>query len=245
VTRADAGAGADVPHPARPWREYLSERDYAVESTWVDFGPPDRLRSSDAGGRPAVVAIDLQDHLFGEDAPILDAIEGYRTAMGGHAWRALDDVRPLLASARSNGVPVVYTRVIPGEASGLGPEDFGIVDEVAPADGETIIDKAYSSAFYGTDLTTRLVGQGADTVVLLGCSTGGCVRATAVDAWQRGFDVVIPAECTFDRVQAVRALTLLDVESRYGRVVTRDAVERYFERLDSDAASGDRTEVGE
>lgn len=224
-----------VPDPdasaARPWEAYLTDRDRAVLSARDAPGPPGTLRPEDAGRRPAVLAIDLQDHLFGPDAPITEAVETYRTAMGEYAWDAVGDVRSVLASARDADRPVVYTRVIPGAASGLGPSDVGIVDELAPADGEAVIDKAYSSAFYGTDLLPRLVGRGIDTLVIVGCSTGGCVRATAVDGWQLGFDVVVPAECTFDRVQAVRALSLLDVESRYGRVVTREAVESYFEDL--------------
>lgn len=236
---ADDSATASV----QPWREYLTERDLVMTSKEFDIGPPGQLLPSDVGTRPVVLAIDLQKHLFGDDVPILEAIEGYRTAMGEHAYRALEDLQPLLASARKFGIPVIYTRVIPGPASGLGPADTHIVDELAPADDETVIDKTYSSAFYGTDLTARLIRQGIDTVVLVGCSTGGCVRATAVDAWQHGFDVVIPAACTFDRVQAVRALTLLDIEAGYGRVVTRGAVERYFEDLERDGTSEDEAET--
>lgn len=216
----------------QPWLDYLSDRDLEVLTRTGDGELAAELRPDYLGTRPVVLAIDLQAHLFGEDVPILESVEGYRTSMGAYAWGVLDDLQSLLGSARDAAVPVIYTRVVPGPASGLGPDDIEIVDAVAPEPGEPVLDKSYSSAFYGTDLLSRLVRAGVDTVVIIGCSTGGCVRATAVDAAQLGFDVVVPVECTFDRVQAVRAMTLFDLERRHGRVVPRRAVETYFESLE-------------
>lgn len=214
------------------WQPYLSERDDAVldavpAGSDVVGTPPRR----EPGAAPVVLAIDLQRHLVGEDVPILDSVGRYRTSMGEYAHRALEQVEPFLESARAAGVPVVYTRVIPGPESGLAGDDVEIVDRLAPREDEVVIDKSYSSSFYGTDLLTRLVRGGVDTVVVLGCSTGGCVRATAVDAYQHGFSVLVPSECTFDRVQAVRAMTLFEIDRYYGSVLPRSAIEGYFETL--------------
>jgi nicotinamidase-related amidase len=180
------------------------------------------------GDHPVVLAIDLQRHLFGDDVPIEQSIEGYRTSMGAVAYRALEHIEPLLAVAHDAGVPVVYTRVVPGATSELGPDDISLLDGLPVHDDDLVLDKSYSSAFYGTDLAARLIRGGADTVVVLGCSASGCVRSTALDAAQFGFAVLIPRECVFDRVQASMGVTLLDIDERYGHVRDSDDVTSYL-----------------
>jgi nicotinamidase-related amidase len=207
--------------------DYLSSRDRAV----LDATVPKPLPWQDTRGpgeRPVVLAIDLQRHLFGDDVPIVESVSGYRTSMGSVAYRALASIGPLLETARESGVPVVYTRVIPGPTSGFGPEDVDIVDEVAPVEGETVLDKSYSSAFYGTDLVSRLVRTRRDTVVVLGCSASGCVRSTMLDAAQHGFRVLAPRECVFDRVQASTAITLLDASESFAEVWPTSEVQAYL-----------------
>ena len=61
------------------------------------------------------------------------------------------------------------------------------VDGLVPREGESVLVKKYASAFFGTDLSTRLRVLGVDTVVICGVSTSGCVRATSLDAMQNGF----------------------------------------------------------
>lgn len=196
----------------------LATSDRTTLAASVEKPLPGITPRRDPGERPIVLAIDLQRHLFGEDIPIEQSVAGYPTSMGAVAYRALDSIEPLLQVARDCGVPVVYTRVIPGAESGLGPDDVGIVDAAAPHEDDLVLDKSYSSAFYDTDLVSRLVRRGVDTVVVLGCSASGCVRATAIDAAQIGFAVVTPRECVFDRVQASTAVALLDIDERYGHV---------------------------
>ena len=55
-----------------------------------------------------------------------------------------------------------------------------IVDELKPTDADTVVIKQYASAFFGTSLAAMLTAQGVDTIILIGCSTSGCVRATAL-----------------------------------------------------------------
>lgn len=212
--------------------EYLSPQDRAVLASarskplpGMDV-PPRR-----PGTAPVVLAIDLQRHLFGEDVPITESVAGYRTSMGSVAHRALAFIRPLFATARASGVPIVYTRVIPGPKSGLTTDDIAIVDAVAPNEGDTVIDKSYSSAFYGTDLCSRLVRTRRDTVVVLGCSASGCVRSTMLDAAQHGFRVLAPRECVFDRVQASTAIALLDAQESFGEVWSTQEVQSYLEEV--------------
>lgn len=211
--------------------DYLSSGDRAVLEATVPKPVPGLDAQPRRGSAPAVLAIDLQRHLFGDDVDIRESVTGYRTSMGSVAYRALESIRPLLDAARESGVPVIYTRVIPGPKSGLGPEDIALVDAVAPQAGDTVLDKSYSSAFYGTDLCSRLVRARRDTVIVLGCSASGCVRSTMLDAAQHGFAVVTPRECVFDRVQASTAITLLDAAESFAEVCSTAEVRTYVEEV--------------
>jgi nicotinamidase-related amidase len=148
--------------------------------------------------------------------------------MGEIAWDAIDHIAPFLETAREADVPIMYTRVVPKSYEDPDHEDLDIVAPVAPEAGETVIDKSYASAFYGTDLLSRLVRGGHNTVVIVGNSTSGCVRATAIDAQQNGFDVLLPQECLFDRIEASHKVALLDLWMKYAEVLERADVEAYM-----------------
>jgi len=94
-----------------------------------------------------------------------------------------------------------------------------------------VVDKNYASAFYGTALLSQLVRRQADTVIVVGNTTSGCVRATAVDARQNGFGVVIPEECVFDRIQASHKIGLLDLWMKYAQVIPVQNVLDYLSQV--------------
>lgn len=102
---------------------------------------------------------------------------------------------------------------------------------VAPAAGELVIVKQYASAFFGTSLASTLVALGIDTLVIVGCSTSGCIRATAVDGVQHGFRVAVVRECVGDRHQAPHEANLFDIDSKYGDVVSLDETLEYIGSL--------------
>ncbi|MFU0436816.1 isochorismatase family protein, partial [Acinetobacter baumannii] len=66
--------------------------------------------------------------------------------------------------------------------------------------------------------------------ILTGCSTSGCVRATAVDAVQNGFRVIVPRECVGDRHSGPHEANLFDIDSKYGDVVSKQEVLDFIER---------------
>lgn len=217
----------------RIWEDLLTERDQQViEKAGYDKEGASSWESRGLGENPMVLVIDMQQLIVGDDEPILDAIEDYRTAMGEIAWDAIDHIQPFLEFARSHDVPVTYTRVVPSSYDDPEHEDLDIVDPVAPEPGETVIDKSYASAFYGTDLLSRLVTGGHDSVIIVGNSTSGCVRATAVDAKQNGFSVILPQECIFDRIEASHKIGLLDLWMKYAEVLETGAVRDYIETLE-------------
>jgi len=101
-------------------------------------------------------------------------------------------------------------------------------ERLAPEGDEGTLRKRYASAFFGTDLVSRLTAFGADTVVVTGCTTSGCVRATAIDAVQYGYVPVVPAEAVGDRDDRAHEQSLLDLEMKYAEVVDVDEAGEYL-----------------
>lgn len=144
---------------------------------------------------------------------------------------------PLYAAARQAAVPIIYTQVIyrPDGRDGAAfatkvpllrsmTKDnplTAIVDELPPGPDDTIIVKQFASAFFATNLAPMLTWMGVDTLILTGCSTSGCVRATAVDGCSHGYRVIVPEECVGDRHPAPHQANLFDINSKYGDVVSR------------------------
>jgi len=95
-------------------------------------------------------------------------------------------------------------------------------------DGDSLLIKKYASCFFGTDLLSRLVAHGADTVIIVGCTTSGCVRGTAVDAVQNGFRPIIVREAVGDRSRAAHEQSLFDLQAKYCDVVGLDETLDYL-----------------
>jgi N-formylmaleamate deformylase len=102
---------------------------------------------------------------------------------------------------------------------------------------EPLIMKKYTSSFFGTCLVPTLVSSGADTLVIVGASTSGCVRATVVDAVQFGFRVLVPSDAVADRARGPHEAALFDIDAKYGDVMTTEDVLTYL------AAAPSRTGV--
>ena len=102
---------------------------------------------------------------------------------------------------------------------------------------DLVIVKNYASAFFGTSLSATLTAQGIDTLILTGCSTSGCIRATAIDGIQNGFRVIVPRECVGDRRQEPHEANLFDIDAKYGDVVSKRETLDYLARLRSQRAA--------
>jgi nicotinamidase-related amidase len=96
-------------------------------------------------------------------------------------------------------------------------------------DGEPLLRKKYASAFFGTDLLTRLQDAAVDTLLVAGCTTSGCVRATAVDGLQNGFRVMVIREAVGDRMRAAHEQSLYDLHAKYADVVSVEEVLHYLQ----------------
>lgn len=161
---------------------------------------------------------------------------------------AVKETPELLDAARAKGVPVIHTNVRytpPDFAEGgvwisktpvlknmVEGNPFAEFDpHVVPREGEVVISKHYASAFFGTALVPTLLGMGVDTLILTGCSTSGCIRATAVDTVQNGFRPIVVRECVGDRHDEPHEANLFDIQAKYGDVLSKADVLAYFDSL--------------
>lgn len=210
----------------RVWSDLITDEERTViEKAGFDDGYEG---TRDRGTEPAVVVIDVQRDQLGPDAPVTEAIEEYPTAIGERGWRAVEEIAALLETARAHDVPVYYFWIA-RDSDDWERADAEIPDEIAPRDDEDVLEKPASSGFHGTDLRSRLEDEGVDTVIVVGSSTSGCVRATAVDAASYGYSVVVPQDCVFDRIETSTKITLLDLWMKYASVLERPEVETYIE----------------
>lgn len=218
--------------------QYGTDEDRAIYEA-SGFG-----QSVGFGVAPALLIIDVQRRTVGSRRPVLEAIENdYPTACGERAWWAIDALVPLLERVRAAGWPVLYPCVAPKEGTGLRMEaatnprlmdipDVGyeFVDEVAPRDGDAIIPKHGPSAFFGTPLLRHLIGNRIDTLLLAGCTTSGCVRATTVDAFSCNFRPIVVEDCVYDRAELSHQVGLFEMNAKYADVLPAKTV---TEKLDS------------
>ena len=231
------------------WDDVLTERDKQVFQK-AGFGQRQGL-----GERPAVLVIDVTYAFVGDrPEPILQSIERYRNSCGEEGWAAIPHIRALLDGARQAGVPVVYTRVADRRTVGdagrwegknsRATEDLDeqrrrgneIVEEIAPREGELVLAKSKPSAFFGTPLLSYLIDWKVDTLLVAGCTTSGCVRATVVDAFSYNFRVGVVAEACFDRGQTSHKISLFDMNAKYADVISIGEALEYLKNLVPQAA---------
>lgn len=242
-------AGDNGPAP-RSWRDSVNAEDRR-RSHAAGFG-----RSTGWGARSALLVIDMQYRTAGSTPrPFWEAIEEYPTSCGDSAWAAVRATVPLLDAFRRSGLSIIYPYVSPkvaGEGGRLAEKVPAIMDiaakgyefiaEVAPGPHDILVPKQHPSAFFATPLVSHLVSLKVDTLVVVGCTTSGCIRATVVDAFSYNFKVIIPEDCAYDRSDISHAVNLFDISQKYGDVVPSSEVvdrilgetDRPFENMQSE-----------
>lgn len=176
------------------------------------------------GLRPALLIVDFVN---GFDDPALFG--------GGNIHAAIEATAELLAVCRRMALPVAATRVVyaaDGSDAGVFTEKLPglaaltetatasqIVPALAPRPGEYVVRKTQPSAFFGTDLAPWLVRRGVDTLLVAGCTTSGCVRASVVDAMSWNFRPIVVRECVGDRAIEPHEANLFDMQQKYADVI--------------------------
>jgi maleamate amidohydrolase len=115
-----------------------------------------------------------------------------------------------------------------------GVDGNQIVSTIAPGPKDIVIRKQKPSGFFGTSLTSFLTLLGCDSVIVVGTTTSGCVRATVVDAFSLNYRVILAEEGCFDRSQASHAVSLCDMHAKYADVLPTAEILAYFDRLPAD-----------
>ena len=214
----------------KKWEEIFTEADRALLKK---FGRTERQAF---GKRPALIIVDVVRSFLGSKAKTtLESAEEYRTSCGEPGWKALGHIRKLLDLFREKHLPVVYTTVDPvianyswGPDKWFGPqekwdlESWEIAEEIKPLPTEPIIRKTKASAFLFTPLAAVLHNMKADSLVVVGTSTSGCVRATVVDGLSYKYNVFVVEECTFDRFELSHLVSLWDMNAKYADVISID-----------------------
>jgi maleamate amidohydrolase len=185
--------------------------------------------TSGFGQRPAVLVVDFCLGMTDPASPL-----------GSDMSDAVLATRRLLDIARHKGLPVVYTTV----EYAKGCQDGGAFLAKVPAlrifevggpwgaidprlgrrEDEPVMVKKFASGFFGTGLAALLTSQHVDTVIVTGSTTSGCVRASALDALQSGFQVIVPRECVADRAPGPHEANLFDLQAKYADVLGLDDV---------------------
>ena len=135
---------------------------------------------------------------------------------------AIPPLQAALAATRDAGIAVIHTReghlpdlsdcptakLTRGEPAlrigDPGPKgrilirgEYGhdIIDELAPADGELVIDKPGKGSFYATGLDDKLRSRGITSLIVTGVTTEVCVHTTVREANDRGYECLVLADC--------------------------------------------------
>jgi len=195
------------------------------------------------GERPALVVIDM-----------VKAFTNPQMMLGANLDKEIEATKPLLDAAHERKIPVFFSTVIYNDAdlkdAGIWAlKQKGVVTLRGDSDGvevdprldfrksDSLVVKKYASCFFGTDFLTRLMSQRVDTLIITGCTTSGCVRATAVDAVQSGLRPMVVREAVGDRSAAAHEQSLFDLNAKYADVVSLDETLQYLRTVGHNSQS--------
>ncbi|MEY2908027.1 MAG: hypothetical protein RLZZ602_550 [Pseudomonadota bacterium] len=175
------------------------------------------------GAKPALLVIDIVEGFTDPECPL-----------GSDADEVVEANCRLIDAFHLYGFPVILTTVIyhsAGQATvfraripalNLLTTDSHWVafDKRLPiTPDDFVVEKTHASGFHGTNLNEQLRALDVDSVVVTGLTTSGCVRATAVDALQYNYKVVVPIEAVGDRNIAAHRANLFDLNAKYADVL--------------------------
>ena len=224
------GAGPEV----RGTRMGTDMHEWTTE-TRTDYERKGFASRAGFGRKPALLVIDFINGFTDPD-----------TDLGGDFTSEIEVTAGLQSAFRRAGLPVAYTTVayhpdlsdgatfvkkVPALGLLIRGTAWTEVDaRLRPEPGEIVVEKQFASAFFGTDLDARLKGFGVDTLVLTGCTTSGCVRASAIDSMQHGYHTIVARNAVGDRAAGPHEANLFDIDAKYGDVIDSSEVMAWLER---------------
>jgi maleamate amidohydrolase len=247
----------------RIWDKFLTEQD--KEHLAASEG---RKKPVGFGKKTALVIVDMYRGVFGDEPePLMESIKKWPGSCGMAGWNALPYFQTLLAEARAAKIPIVHVTMMDdagvegwsvkrGMPKSTTPSDpaaaerqsrrADIVTELTPLPGEAVLKKVAPSSFWGTPLAAHLNYNDVDTVIAVGESTSGCLRATVVEGTSYRFRMIVAEECAFDRHESAHAMNLFDMNQKYADVLPLADVVEYLRSLHPDdyAAAPEKDLVG-
>lgn len=167
--------------------------------------------------------------------------------LGSDLSNVMKSILDLLPVARRQAIPIYFTTMSygsPAEAGEVvcaklphtvemlrGSPRVQLAPELSRRPSEPLIEKPRASAFFATNLLSMLIDARVDTVIVTGCSTSGCIRATCESAHDNNFRVLVPAEAVGDRSASAHEANLFDIDARYGDVVSLQHVTDHLLQL--------------
>ena len=186
------------------------------------------------GDRPGIVVVDFQTAFTDPQCPL-----------GGAALidRGVENTARVLDVARRYGVPVAtcYTAYtserdmphwkvqMPLELFRHGQPGTELEPRIYDADYDVVVCKTGASIFFQTPVINFFTKERVDTVIVTGCNTSGCIRASVIDSFQYGFRTCVPEDCVGDYDEGPHNDNLRDVGRRYADISSADAVIAYLE----------------
>lgn len=161
------------------------------------FTDPSEPLGSDYDSEVAVTA-DLIERMRTAGLPVFFSRNAFQGGRGAGAWRRKFPAVGLLVD---------------------GERATEIDARVAPTEQDYVYTKEYPSFFFATPLASDLTHERVDSLIVTGCTTSGCVRATVVDAVQHGYPTTVVQDAVADRDEAPHRANLFDMGAKYAEVV--------------------------
>ena len=180
-------------------------------------------RNIGLGRKPGLIVVDMSLGFTQPESPL-----------GGHFDSVVEATATLVEVCRARDFPIVYTTVVydrDEDASVFrarlpslnilkrGSAWVDIDPRVKPLTSDMLAEKHYPSAFVGTQVDRHLRAQGADSAIVVGLTTSGCVRATTVDALSHNYPTVVVKEAVGDRNLKAHDANLHDLHAKYADVM--------------------------
>jgi len=188
------------------------------------------------GKRPALLIIDLT---VGWTDP--------SSRLGSNLDSVVEATKEVLKLSRKKKIPIIYTAIsyhpslkdaglwvkkIPALADAVeGSKACQVDPRIKPNPGEIVLTKKFTSSFFGTNLAALLNNLKVDTIIVTGCSTSACIRATVTDGLGYGFRPIVPRECVGDRSPEAHEWSLINIDAKFGDVVSKKEVIKYLSSL--------------
>ncbi|OWT64171.1 isochorismatase family protein [Candidimonas nitroreducens] len=225
----------------KPWEKYLGADDRAV----LERGR--FARRMGFGIRPAVVVIDAQRYMVGEEGND----QNWPSSCGAIGRSALKQIQRVVEQAQKSEVPCFFTTFeldsnggdigVYGRKRDLLDSDHWclagtvgaeLVPELRPGKNDIAFVKKKPSGFHGTPLLGYLIDRKIDTVVVVGGATSNCIRATVFDSSSYNFRTIVPHEAVFDRIAVSHAISLFDMDRQFADVVSVADLLSYLRECD-------------